>query len=76
MAKFVRVRYMNIRTGEEFTEEFAKYGKLMGLAARLGMKRLYGSSWERKYRILYARNVPDPKEVKDAPPADDEHATE
>ena len=52
MAKFVRVRYMNIRTGEEFTEEFAKYGRLMGVAARAGMKRLYGSSWERKYRIL------------------------
>lgn len=52
MAKFVRVRYMNIRTGEEFVEEFAKYGKLMGVSARAGMKRLYGSSWERKYRIL------------------------
>lgn len=74
MAKFVRVRYMNIRTGEEFVEEFAKYGKLMGIAARMGMKRLYGSRWEKRYKILHAKNVPDPvpKEVNDAPQVDDE----
>lgn len=72
MARFVKVRYMNIRTGEEFVEEFAKYGKLMGIAARMGMKRLYGSSWEKRYKILYAHNIPDNKEVNDAPPSADE----
>lgn len=71
MARFVRVRYLNVRTGEESTEEFVKYGKRMGIAARLGMKRLFGSSWERRYRIVDAQNVPDPKEVKDAPQTDD-----
>ena len=76
MASMVRVRYMNIRTGEEFVEEFAKYGRLMGVAARAGMKRLYGSKWERKYRILYARNIPDKKEVNDAPEIADESGTE
>lgn len=72
MASMVHVRYMNLRTGEEFVEEFAKYGKLMGIAARMGMKRLYGPKWEKRYKILYARNIPDKKEASDAPPSADE----
>lgn len=68
----VRVKYIDLRTGEEETVELTKYGKLMGIAARMGMKRLYGSKWERRYKILFVENLPDKKEVKDAPQADDE----
>ena len=59
MAKFVRVRYMNLRTGEEFTEEFARYGKLMGPAAWMGMKRLYGPKWKKRYRIIHIEVTSD-----------------
>lgn len=72
----VSVKYMDLRTGEEDTVVFTKYGKLMGIAARMGMKRLYGSKWERRYKILFVENLPDKKEVKDAPEIADESGTE
>lgn len=47
------VYYIDIRTGDEDSVEFAKSPtKVMGVVARGGMKRIFGKKWEKRYRIV------------------------